>query len=406
MFVCQKCHLQLKVDLHKPLQELSLDALDATFPLPLHLQNEEYKKKEAEAIRHLGESFVVLPNPDPTKAKRTISSPTQTQLNDKVVALTNMFEVAADKCQFDHPMCTECLEGIVKELQGKLKESQTDLDVYKKHLAKIQETQPGTKTEETDDEEEKALQAKLEKIKAEREALKKESEWLDRESRQLDIFEERFWEDYQDFELEMEDVNKECGALQQRIRVTHERLQRMKRTNVLADAFHISYDGHFGTINGFRLGRLPVQPVDWMETNAGLGQVVLLLKILAGKMKHEFKKFKPMPMGSFSKIGKMDGNNVTVLELSGSNDLTLGRLFWYRKFDAAMEALLTCIAELGDCASSQDPKFKLTYAIDKDKINGFTIKLQFNQELKWTKGLKYMLTDLKLLLAWCSKRLG
>jgi len=36
---------------------------------------------------------------------------------------------------------------------------------------------------------------------------------------------------------------------------------RLKRTNVFDDAFHIYYDGHFGTINGFRLGRLQSQPV-------------------------------------------------------------------------------------------------------------------------------------------------
>lgn len=414
MYVCQKCHLQLKVDLHKPLQELSLDALDITFPLPPHLQNEQYKQKEAEAIKHLGESFVVLPNPDPNKSKRTIAPPTKTQLNDKVVALTNVFEIASNKCQYDHPMCTECVESITKELQTRLKESTADLEVYRQNLAQIMErkgahlaaAEKAGKADKADELAEKALQDRLEEIRKEREALKHESKLLERESKQMDIFEQRFWEDYQDFELEVEHVNKEHGAIRQRIQVTEQRLQRMKKTNVLADAFHISYDGHFGTINGFRLGRLPVQPVDWMETNAALGQVVLLLKILGDKMNYEFNRFKPMPMGSFSKIGKVEGANVTVFELSGSNDLSLGRLFWYRKFDAAMEALLFCIYELGNHASAQDPKFKLSYKIEKDKINGFTIKLQFNQELKWTKALKYMLTNLKLLLAWCSKRIA
>lgn len=425
--MCQKCHLQLKVDLHKPLQEMSLDALDATFPLPPHLQNEQYKQKEAEAIKLLGESFVVLPNPDPVLAKRAIADPTKTQLNDKVVALTNVFEVASNKCQYDHPICTDCIGSISKELQRRLKESTADLEVYRQNLGQIierksllsnltaekmskitAENDDNCHDDDNSDDEKasKALEDRLEQIRREREALSHESMLLERESNQMDVFEERFWEDYQDFELEVENVNKEYGAIRQRIKVTSQRLQRMKKTNVLADAFHISYDGHFGTINGFRLGRLPVQPVDWMETNAALGQVVLLLKILGDKMNYEFNRFKPMPMGSFSKIGRVEGSNVTVFELSGSNDLSLGRLFWYRKFDAAMEALLFCIYELGQHANAQDTNAKLTYPIDKDKINGFTIKLQFNQELKWTKALKYMLTNLKLLLAWCSKRIA
>lgn len=40
-------------------------------------------------------------------------------------------------------------------------------------------------------------------------------------------------------------------------------LEALKRTNVHDDAFHIYYDGHFGTINSFRLGRLPCEPVCW-----------------------------------------------------------------------------------------------------------------------------------------------
>jgi len=46
------------------------------------------------------------------------------------------------------------------------------------------------------------------------------------------------------------------------------------------DAFFIWHSGPFGTINGFRLGRLPVEPVEWSEINAALGQVALLLSTI------------------------------------------------------------------------------------------------------------------------------
>jgi beclin 1 len=45
--------------------------------------------------------------------------------------------------------------------------------------------------------------------------------------------------------------------------ITQASFDRLKRTNVLDDAFHISHDGQFGTINSFRLGRLQSQPVEW-----------------------------------------------------------------------------------------------------------------------------------------------
>ena len=56
-----------------------------------------------------------------------------------------------------------------------------------------------------------------------------------------------------------------------------EQLERLKRTNVYNDVFRIWHDGHFGTINNFRLGLLPGHAVEWEEINAALGQACLLL---------------------------------------------------------------------------------------------------------------------------------
>lgn len=58
-------------------------------------------------------------------------------------------------------------------------------------------------------------------------------------------------------------------------------MERLRRTNVVNDAFHIWHEGPFATISGFRLGRTPSQPVDWDEINAAWGQAVLLLHTLA-----------------------------------------------------------------------------------------------------------------------------
>jgi len=38
-------------------------------------------------------------------------------------------------------------------------------------------------------------------------------------------------------------------------------LEKLQKTNVYNDTFYIVNDGHFGTINGFRLGYLPTQRV-------------------------------------------------------------------------------------------------------------------------------------------------
>lgn len=55
-------------------------------------------------------------------------------------------------------------------------------------------------------------------------------------------------------------------------------------------AFFYRHSGQFGTINNFRLGRLPSVPVEWNEINAAWGQTVLLLHALANKMGLKFQR--------------------------------------------------------------------------------------------------------------------
>ena len=79
--------------------------------------------------------------------------------------------------------------------------------------------------------------------------------------------------------------------------MTHEitlfqgQLDKLKKTNVFNAAFHIWHSGHFGTINGFRLGRLPSVPVDWNELNTAWGQTVLLLHSLARNIQLQFVRY-------------------------------------------------------------------------------------------------------------------
>lgn len=62
---------------------------------------------------------------------------------------------------------------------------------------------------------------------------------------------------YKEFPCQQE----ERDAILAKIEVSQAHLELLKRTNVLNDAFPIWHDGEFGTINNFRLGRLPKIPV-------------------------------------------------------------------------------------------------------------------------------------------------
>ena len=95
----------------------------------------------------------------------------------------------------------------------------------------------------------------------------------------------------------------------------------------------------------------------------------------------------------------------------GAGDLQLTRLFWNRRFDLGMVAYLHCLNELAIAIASlpntpthpSDPSFKLPYDIQKDKIGEVSIRTQFNTDEVWTRALKYTLTDLKWILAFCCR---
>ncbi len=77
-----------------------------------------------------------------------------------------------------------------------------------------------------------------------------------------------------------------------------ETITRFDSINIFNNTFFIRYIGHFGTINGFKLGRLPSQQVEWSEINCGLGQVTLLMHSIANFKSIKFSKFELNPNGS------------------------------------------------------------------------------------------------------------
>ncbi|XP_073225183.1 beclin-1-like protein isoform X2 [Cicer arietinum] len=91
-------------------------------------------------------------------------------------------------------------------------------------------------------------------------------------------------------------------------------LELLKKTNVLNDAFPISDDGEFGTINNFRLGRLP--------------------KISYFRPKFQYR-IKIIPMGSYPCI--TDNNNNT-----------------YELFGPTMTLFLACHKDFLEFANSKD----------------------------------------------------
>ena len=157
-------------------------------------------------------------------------------------------------------------------------------------------------------------------------------------------------------------------------------------------------------------------PIEWSEINAALGQCLLLLYTLAKRLDFTFAGFELVPLGSFSRIDRIDGMYIplnvhthtlstgpdvkTRYELYGSSDLN-SFLFWNRKFDAGLVAFLDCLLQLGVYIEAQDSKFHFPYRIAKDRIGDLSVRYGSCDAADWTRALKYTLIDLKWISGFC-----
>ncbi|KAI7818723.1 autophagy protein Apg6-domain-containing protein [Gamsiella multidivaricata] len=319
-----------------------------------------------------------------------------------------LFDLMSAKSDIDHPLCHECAEMLLDSLAKQLRDVSRERDCYIDFLRTVNSNVASDAEMEALENEIKQIQLDesasiqaLRNIEEQQTAVREEIVMLEKESLELDKEEERYWQECNEFQLALQGFHNERDSVNLKYDYDTRQLEKLHKTNVYNDTFCIGHDGHFATINGFRLGRLPTQPVDWPEINAAWGQTLLLLHTIANKLNFTFKTYRLVPLGSFSRIDKIEGDRASY-ELYGSGEFAIGRVFLNRRFDNAMVAFLNCLQQLGDYAEQQGPKLELPYKINKDRIGDASIKLQFSQGETWTRALKYTLTNTKWILAYAS----
>ncbi|XP_039270279.2 beclin-1-like [Styela clava] len=330
----------------------------------------------------------------------------------KLNTIVKLFDILSANTDLDHPLCEECNDQVLDQFDKELKETQSNCEIYHSFLKKL-EKDPVTQDEialltselESLKEEEKSLLSELEETERERESTRENIEKIKMEKQKLESEEKRFLQDYAEFRARQLELDEEQKSVENQLRHAENQLKRLQKTNVFNATFHIWHQGPFGTINGFRLGRVPGTPVEWSEINAAWGQTTLLLASLIKKMGLKLKRFRLVPFGNHSYIETLE-NKPKELPLYGSGGF---RLLWDTKFDQGMVAFLDCLQQFKEEVEQSKKGFKLPYKMEKGKIEdtggtgtSYWIKLQFNSEEQWTKALKFMLTNLKWGLAWVS----
>ncbi|CAA6665861.1 unnamed protein product [Spirodela intermedia] len=301
------------------------------------------------------------------------SSPFQsnnTGFHSSITILKRAFDIATSQMQVEQPLCLECMKVLSDKLDKEVEDVNRDIKAYEACLQRSEEESYNVLSD-TD---------------------------FSREKKKVLLL---YWHEFNNFQFQLISHQEERDAILAKIEVSQAHLELLKRTNVLNDAFPIWHDGEFGTINNFRLGRLPKIPVEWDEINAAWGQSCLLLHTMAQYFRPKFSyRIKIIPMGSYPRI--VDANNNTY-ELFGPVNL-----FWSTRYDKAMTLFLTCLKDFADFANSRDKEnnippekcFKLPYKIENDRVENYTITQSFNKQENWTKALKYTLCNLKWAQYW------
>lgn len=260
-----------------------------------------------------------------------------------------LFDLVSSTSDIDHPLCQECADCVLTLLEQQLEQAEEECTEYKQFLAKItkeseEENSSGLDALEKElsslQIEEEQLKSKLKMLQSKQQELLKEIEIEKSEKEKVDRDEEQYWKLYsmhrhQQFQALDEQMSLDC-----QLQFARSNLDRLKQTNAFNASFHLWHVGHFGTINGLRMGRLPSAPVDWTEINAAWGQVAILLSALARKVNLTFQRYKLVPFGSQSYIEDTVENKT--LPLYGSGGF---RFLWDAKFDAAMVAFLDCLQQ-------------------------------------------------------------
>lgn len=262
-----------------------------------------------------------------------------------------LFDLVSSTSDIDHPLCDECADTLVNMLQHQLSAAEDESREYQQYLSKLtkEQNQLDTSTNNLATMErelaslqlqEKELESELIQLIEQQKELQKQVQDEEKETTLSKENENSYRrilaaQTHQQLKVKDEILSYECH-----LNFVQLSLNQLKYTNAFNASFHLWHTGHFGTINGLRLGRLPSVPIDWTEINAAWGQAVVLLSAMARKVNITFKRYKLIPFGCQSCIEDTVENKI--LPLYGSGGF---KLLWDAKFDNGMVAFLDCLQQ-------------------------------------------------------------
>ncbi|XP_070257553.1 beclin-2-like [Myotis yumanensis] len=289
--------------------------------------------------------------------------------------------------ELGHPLCEDCTDSLLRQLDSQLRISESESQTYKRCL----ETRDGLGEDvrETLEQELKVVELEearlvqeLEEVEKNRdrtavalEAARAETETLEQQERQ-------YHKDLGELQWQQQKLQDELLSLEDRLLYAQTQLARLKRTNAFKAAFEICCDGPLAIINSFRLGCIPTVLVSWREINAAWGHTALLLVALSNTVGLQFQRYQLTPRLEHSYLKSLTENPVEL------------PLVCMGKFDQAMDCMqFNEEAKKGEPALNMPCGILVEQGLKWGEVH--SIRTHLNTEKWWTEALKLILIHFK-----------
>lgn len=321
----------------------------------------------------------------------------------------------------DLPLCCECAPLYYTSLQLELEDVDSELNEMQKFLSSFPTSEELSARVDTLDAEMTSINAHLDRLQLEYDVLllrasqqEAEIEKCDARTLELQQLKDDFWTRYMRFKHEDLCQQEWKGTVMARLSEQTTYLERLRTSCGLNEVFHISYNGHYATINGLRLGlRSPTlkSNVDWDEVSASFGFLAFLLTKLGTAIGHNWKTARIAPRldGSFTFIYLAKERSSLPLYVDKEGSWALFRFRDQNSFDRGFEMFVQAFLDVATYAYRRDDSFYLPYSVvstsSATTIAGHPICSSRSDPEKWTHQVKQLAINIKTLLKWLT-RLG
>lgn len=316
--------------------------------------------------------------------------------------LSSLFKLLSETYNTDLPLCSNCGKNVLNSLQDIIDYLDYDIESYDEYLEHLDhpyfDQDHFSESLEELDRRKNQLSADLEHIKKKLDDIEIKYEKMKQEELEIQNSMREYWEEKKATEIRRKMINDKMLSLENSENLKA-RLELLRTSNVVNDSYYIDVIGHYSVINNLDLCKLKIYRVESHKINSALGFVSNLFIVLAKHLNCTFSEYVPLVSGSTIKLLRL--NDKTIVQIDKENEGLMAKLGFQKS--TTMSGFLSCISEMVDKIKEYDRNFDIPHKINKEtcSIDNICLKKGLNSpDEQFTKGFKYLLSNLKLILLW------